>query len=184
MASNRISNNLVTASCAAVLAVYTAGYARTQSAANRIAAQVASRRSIYPPRPAASAPAPAQTAPSSNLATPSLPKPKTLEARVDLPKALPKPRLRSQHPTPLRPQQSRTRRASACSRARTHRRARTQMEGRHLRRLGLFASWQHRGLRRHREWSHRLRRHLSMPHPLVLFRHRRAPSASRPAPES
>jgi uncharacterized protein with FMN-binding domain len=49
MAGTRISNNLVSASCAAVLAVYAAGYARTQSAANRIAAQVAARRSIYPP---------------------------------------------------------------------------------------------------------------------------------------
>jgi uncharacterized protein with FMN-binding domain len=38
------ANNLVTASCAAVLAVYVTGYVRTQSAANRFAAQIAERR--------------------------------------------------------------------------------------------------------------------------------------------
>jgi uncharacterized protein with FMN-binding domain len=42
--NNRISNGLVTASCAAVLAVYVAGYSRTQSAADNFAAQVAARR--------------------------------------------------------------------------------------------------------------------------------------------
>ncbi len=41
------------ASCAAVLAVYIAGYARTQSAADRFAAQIAERRPVLPdaPRP-------------------------------------------------------------------------------------------------------------------------------------
>jgi uncharacterized protein with FMN-binding domain len=48
----RISNGLVTASCAAVLAVYVAGYSRTQSAADKFAAQVAARR------PAATLPGP------------------------------------------------------------------------------------------------------------------------------
>src|ERR1700690_2262317 len=42
--NNKIANNLVSASCAAVLAVYVAGYARTESAANRFTAQVAERR--------------------------------------------------------------------------------------------------------------------------------------------
>jgi uncharacterized protein with FMN-binding domain len=43
--SNRkIANSLVTASGAAVLAVYIAGYVRTESAANRFATQVAERR--------------------------------------------------------------------------------------------------------------------------------------------
>jgi uncharacterized protein with FMN-binding domain len=50
--SNRVSNGLVTASCAAVLAVYTAGYSRTQSAADKFASQVAERR------PAATLPGP------------------------------------------------------------------------------------------------------------------------------
>ncbi len=45
---NKIANGLVSASCAAVLAVYAAGYARTQSAANRLAAQVAVRRAAVP----------------------------------------------------------------------------------------------------------------------------------------
>lgn len=47
--NNKIANKLVVASCAAVLAVYTAGYDRTQSAANRLAAQVAERRAAVPP---------------------------------------------------------------------------------------------------------------------------------------
>src|ERR1035438_190619 len=42
--SNRVSNGLVTASFAAVLAVYVAGYSRTQSAADKFASQVAARR--------------------------------------------------------------------------------------------------------------------------------------------
>ena len=47
--SNRkIANKLVVASCAAVLAVYVAGYARTQAAADRLAAQVAERRAAVP----------------------------------------------------------------------------------------------------------------------------------------
>ncbi len=42
--SNKVATGLVSASCAAVLAVYAAGYVRTQSAAERFAAQVAERR--------------------------------------------------------------------------------------------------------------------------------------------
>lgn len=45
---NKVANGLVSASCAAVLAVYSAGYARTQSAANRLAAQVSERRAAVP----------------------------------------------------------------------------------------------------------------------------------------
>lgn len=46
--NTKIANKLVVASCAAVLAVYTAGYGRTQSAANSLAAQVAERRAAVP----------------------------------------------------------------------------------------------------------------------------------------
>ena len=47
--SNRkVANRLVAGSCAAVLAVYTAGYTRTQAAADRLAAQVAERRAAVP----------------------------------------------------------------------------------------------------------------------------------------
>jgi uncharacterized protein with FMN-binding domain len=42
--NKKAANGLVSASCAAVLAVYVAGYVRTQSAANRFAAQIAERR--------------------------------------------------------------------------------------------------------------------------------------------
>jgi uncharacterized protein with FMN-binding domain len=52
VSGNRISKGLVTASCAAVLAVYEAGYSRTQSAADKFASQVAARR------PAATLPGP------------------------------------------------------------------------------------------------------------------------------
>src|SRR5580658_9137671 len=44
--NTKIANRLVSASCAAVLAVYIAGYSRTQSAANRIAFQTAERRKV------------------------------------------------------------------------------------------------------------------------------------------
>src|SRR6185437_11838604 len=40
----KFTNGLVAASCAAVLAVYAAGYTRTQSAADRLASQIAKRR--------------------------------------------------------------------------------------------------------------------------------------------
>jgi uncharacterized protein with FMN-binding domain len=48
--SGKIGSKLVAGSFAAVLAVYTTGYARTQSAANRLAAQVAERRAAVPAR--------------------------------------------------------------------------------------------------------------------------------------
>jgi uncharacterized protein with FMN-binding domain len=46
--NKKIANKLVVASCAGVLAVYTAGYDRTQAAADRLAAQVAERRAAVP----------------------------------------------------------------------------------------------------------------------------------------
>jgi uncharacterized protein with FMN-binding domain len=42
--NGRVTNGVVSASCAAVLAVYIAGYTRTQSAASRFTAQIAERR--------------------------------------------------------------------------------------------------------------------------------------------
>jgi uncharacterized protein with FMN-binding domain len=47
--SKKVASSLVSASCAAVPTVYAAGYARTQSAANRLAAQVAERRAVSRP---------------------------------------------------------------------------------------------------------------------------------------
>jgi uncharacterized protein with FMN-binding domain len=49
--NKKVANKLVAASCATVLAVYTAGYARTQSAANRIATQIAAERRASNPTP-------------------------------------------------------------------------------------------------------------------------------------
>src|SRR5580698_622134 len=46
--NKKAANSLVSASCAAVLAVYVTGYVRTQSAANRFAAQIAERRVAAP----------------------------------------------------------------------------------------------------------------------------------------
>src|ERR1700722_14759360 len=70
--NKKTANNLVSASCAAVLAVYVAGYTRTQSAAERFSSQVAERRvapreqlrsappiaEFQPPKPAAPVAAP------------------------------------------------------------------------------------------------------------------------------
>jgi len=50
-ANKKIGNSLVSASCAAVLAVYVAGYTRTQAAADRFAAQVVERRRAAPNLP-------------------------------------------------------------------------------------------------------------------------------------
>jgi len=41
--SKKVANGLVAASCAAVLAVYTAGYTRTRSAAERLDARAIER---------------------------------------------------------------------------------------------------------------------------------------------
>jgi uncharacterized protein with FMN-binding domain len=50
--SNRVANSIVSASGAAVLAVFAAGHLRTQSAAERFASQVAHRRvAPHAPRP-------------------------------------------------------------------------------------------------------------------------------------
>jgi uncharacterized protein with FMN-binding domain len=54
--NKKAANNLVSASCAAVLAVYVAGYARTQSAANRFSGQVAERRAVIHSQSRSSAP--------------------------------------------------------------------------------------------------------------------------------
>ena len=42
--NKKVANSLVTASCAAVIAVYVAGYERTEAAAEKFASQVAERR--------------------------------------------------------------------------------------------------------------------------------------------
>ncbi len=69
----RISNNLVAASCAAVLAVYAAGYWRTRDAARHFEAQAKARRpSARTPQPPPEAPA--TSAPAMEAAVgPSLP---------------------------------------------------------------------------------------------------------------
>jgi uncharacterized protein with FMN-binding domain len=63
----KISNDLVAASCAAVLAVYAAGYSRTREAARRFETQARERRPVPPaaasPRPAASAATTPQSGP-------------------------------------------------------------------------------------------------------------------------
>ena len=49
--NKKVANKLVAASCAAVLAVYVAGYARTQKAADRLTAQIATERKAQHPVP-------------------------------------------------------------------------------------------------------------------------------------
>jgi uncharacterized protein with FMN-binding domain len=46
--TKKVANGLVAASCAAVLAVYAAGYVRTKSAVDRFEAQAAERRAAFP----------------------------------------------------------------------------------------------------------------------------------------
>jgi hypothetical protein len=77
----KVSNGLVALSAAAVLAVYTAGYVRTRSAADRVALQAEGRRPPIAPPSVASAPpvesAPVRTPdiPSSAAARPEPPEP-------------------------------------------------------------------------------------------------------------
>jgi uncharacterized protein with FMN-binding domain len=97
--SKKIANSLVTASCAGVLAVYIAGYTRTQQAAEKFTAQIAERRPVVhdpsmPPipepfhkpehdRPRAAAPAkkvPAAVAPKAVEVLPADPPGPTPEA--------------------------------------------------------------------------------------------------------
>lgn len=87
--NKKVTNRLVAASCAAVLAVYTAGYARTQSAANRLAAQVAERRAAVPapervtihvPELQKASPVPAR------FLTPAAPVPDRVRHTTDLPR--------------------------------------------------------------------------------------------------
>jgi uncharacterized protein with FMN-binding domain len=49
--NKKVANSLVSASCAAVLAVYVAGYTRTQAAADRFATQAIERRRVTPNLP-------------------------------------------------------------------------------------------------------------------------------------
>src|SRR5580658_10375013 len=55
----KLSHNLMAASCAAVLAVYAAGYSRTREAARRFEIHVRERRPAAPTAPAAASPRPA-----------------------------------------------------------------------------------------------------------------------------
>ncbi len=77
----RISNNLVAASCAAVLTVYAAGYWRTRDAARQFDMQAKGRRAGARTHPtAAIAATPAVTEPVSPAAQPPLPAPYTSAA--------------------------------------------------------------------------------------------------------
>jgi uncharacterized protein with FMN-binding domain len=125
--NKKIANNLVAASCAAVLAVYIAGYARTQSAADRFAAQIAERRPVLPdafrpipqieeihpsapdvPKPAPSHPAheavKSPVASPESLPTPTTsatPEPATIEPAPSIPVTLPSINPPAE-PTPLK----------------------------------------------------------------------------------
>jgi uncharacterized protein with FMN-binding domain len=79
----KVANSLVAMSSAAVLAVYSAGYERTRSAAHRLEAQTAERRPPAPEQPQASPPA----AVPLTLAVPDKPK---LAAAVEPPPSTPK----------------------------------------------------------------------------------------------
>jgi uncharacterized protein with FMN-binding domain len=86
----KVANSLVAMSSAAVLAVYTAGYERTQSAANRLDAQTVERWAPVPEHAPAEA-FPARAAPEKPIAPSTLkevqsaPKPSEPEATVAAP---------------------------------------------------------------------------------------------------
>jgi uncharacterized protein with FMN-binding domain len=107
----KIANNLVTASCAGVLAVYIAGYTRTQHAAERFTAQIAERRPVVhdptmppipepfhsPERKAEHVKAPAKPMPAPVPAeTAEIPPPDPPVANIAPPAASPEPARRAE----------------------------------------------------------------------------------------
>jgi uncharacterized protein with FMN-binding domain len=80
----KVSNSLVALGSAAVLAVYTAGYVRTKSAADRFSVQAAVRRPAIPAPPSA-APVVAAPVPAPILASPA-----KVVAPADAPKSPPR----------------------------------------------------------------------------------------------
>ena len=82
----RVSNSLVALSSAAVLAVYTAGYVRTKSAAERFEVQAATRRPVIP--------APAAAAPPTVMTTSSDEKPSRDVPRSVAPATPPRPKVK------------------------------------------------------------------------------------------
>jgi uncharacterized protein with FMN-binding domain len=78
----RISNNLVAASCAAVLSVYAAGYWRTRDAARQFEAQAKGRRPVARTERAAISPKPAVIEPSARAPQPRPEAPATIAPAV------------------------------------------------------------------------------------------------------
>jgi len=84
----KISNDLVAASCAAVLVVYTAGYLRTRDAARRFETHAKAPRPAARTEPAAASPAPPVTAAPAPSLTPHVPEPPArVTARKPIPEA-------------------------------------------------------------------------------------------------
>jgi uncharacterized protein with FMN-binding domain len=96
----KVSSGLVALSAAAVLAVYTAGYVRTRSAADRVALQAEGRRPPIPPPSVAPAP-PVEPAPLPAPATP--PSAATPPARPEIPAPTPKRAAVKRPPRPIPP---------------------------------------------------------------------------------
>jgi len=119
--SKKVANGLVAASCAAVLAVYTAGYTRTRSAAERLDARAIERRataSVPPAVPSAEVklppaapkkpiemasaspkPAPAKAPASAVVVAPSSPMPSAMTPVIP-PVAIPAPEAATPAPEP------------------------------------------------------------------------------------
>ncbi len=100
--SGKISNGLVAAGSAAVLAVYSAGYVRTKSAADRMEQRVAERRPPVRPvrdvNPVANVPSTVPDEPLVPLATPvKTPGEAKLEPTKSFPKTDEKPPVASEH---------------------------------------------------------------------------------------
>ena len=84
----KISNDLVAASCAAVLAVYAAGYSRTREAARRFEIHMRERRPAAPTQPTAAGPKPAVIEVPTPQSGPGYKATATIAARI---KRAPKP---------------------------------------------------------------------------------------------
>ena len=103
--AKKISNGLLTLSSAAILAVYAAGYERTNPAAERFAAQLAQRRAPVPVvERVAAAPLPVTLSTVSDVKPRTETKPETTAPKPKAPTAAPEPAqttVASETPTPV-----------------------------------------------------------------------------------
>lgn len=96
----RVSNNLVAASCAAVLSVYAAGYWRTREEARRFDMRAEERKAVRPESPAATAAQPARIA--------AVPAPAPAPSPPEAPRTISPPTVKAAPPSPVASQPAAT----------------------------------------------------------------------------